>query len=292
NFKWSVIIQTVPDDLCMKTKISDKPVNDGISTLDDIFISVRTSKKFHEPRVVPIVKTWFNLAKKQTYIFTDGEDDKLNETTGGHVINTNCGPTKSRKHLSCKTGTVFDAYLASGKKWWCRFDDDNYVNPPRLVHLVNGYNWTQNICIGRLSVPSFTTGYHGRSETYQFAHGGAGCCISRPLALKMKPWCGRENLVVTTREAAMAEDCALGFIITNRLKIDLTLTDLLHSTMETLKNLNVDTLHEQVSIGQGPGNTVNLDKAKSGKKFNPNVDPTRFMSLHCFLYPTASICKT
>ncbi|XP_078482073.1 fringe [Ciona intestinalis] len=278
--------------ICRDVKVSDKPLNDGLSTLDDIYITVRTAKKFHESRIGPIVKTWFNLAKKQTYFFTDVDDEKLNETTGGQVINTHCGGSYSRPDLSCKTGTVFDTYLASGKKWWCRFDDDVYVNPPRLVNLVNGYNWTQDICIGRLSVPSFTADYLGRKEVYKFAHGGAGCCISRPLALKMQPWCGREKLAVTTREAKLPEDCALGFIITNRLKIDLMLTDLLHSTLESLKDLNTDTLHEQVSIGQGPGKTVNLDNVKSVKKFDPAVDPTRFMTLHCFLFPTASICKT
>nr|XP_018670409.1 beta-1,3-N-acetylglucosaminyltransferase lunatic fringe [Ciona intestinalis] len=272
-------------------KVFVNPVDDGKVTLEDIFISVRTSRKFHESRIDPIVKTWFNLAREQTYIFTDGDDDKLNETTGGHVINTHCGRDYNRSHLSCKTGTVYDTYLASGKKWWCRFDDDNYVNPRRVVHLVNGYNWTQDICIGKLSVPFFTTDYHGHSEIYQFAHGGAGCCISRPLALKMKPWCGREELVVTTREAGMQEDCALGFIITNRLKINLTLTDLLHSTRESLEDLNPDTLHEQASIGQSPGNTVNLDKVKNVKIFNHDVDPTRFITLHCFLFPTANICK-
>nr|XP_002120813.1 beta-1,3-N-acetylglucosaminyltransferase lunatic fringe [Ciona intestinalis] len=282
--------------ICKQEIYRDRKVksvmDNGKVTLDDIYISVKTSRKFHESRLDPIVKTWFKLAKKQTYFFTDGDDDKLNETTEGHVINTHCGHTKTRPHLSCKMGTEFDTYLASGKKWWCRFDDDNYVNPPRMVHLVNGYNWTQDICIGKLSVPLFATYYHGHIEKYKFAHGGAGCCISRPLALKMKPWCGREKLVVTTRETHMNDDCALGFIITNRLKIYITITDLLHSTREKLKNLNPDTLHEQVSLGQALGNTVNLNKVKSSKIFNHDVDPTRFMTLHCFLFPTADICKT
>ncbi|XP_078495983.1 beta-1,3-N-acetylglucosaminyltransferase lunatic fringe-like [Ciona intestinalis] len=277
---------------CRDVKVSVNPVDDGKVTLDDIFITVRTSKKFHESRLGPIIKTWFNLAKKQTYIITDGDDDKLNETTEGHVINTHCGHGYNRQDLSCKVGTEYDTYMASGKKWWCRFDDDTYVNPPRTVHLVNGYNWTQDICIGKLSVPSFTARYRARSEVYKFPHGGAGCCISKSLAFKIKPWCGREKLGVIAKEASINDDCALGFIITNRLKINLKLTDLLHSTRESLKDLNTDTLHEQVSIGQAPKNTVNLDKLKNVKIFNHDVDPTRFMSLHCFLFPNANICKT
>ena len=35
------------------------------STLDDIFISVKTTKNFHESRVSLQLETWFNLAKEQ-----------------------------------------------------------------------------------------------------------------------------------------------------------------------------------------------------------------------------------
>lgn len=33
--------------------------------LDDIFISVKTTKKFHDSRLKMLVKTWFQLAKEQ-----------------------------------------------------------------------------------------------------------------------------------------------------------------------------------------------------------------------------------
>ena len=35
------------------------------STLDDVFISVKTTKKFHESRVSLQLETWFNLAREQ-----------------------------------------------------------------------------------------------------------------------------------------------------------------------------------------------------------------------------------
>ena len=39
-------------------------INDAVS-LEDVFISVKTSGKFHGDRLGPIVKTWFRLARRQ-----------------------------------------------------------------------------------------------------------------------------------------------------------------------------------------------------------------------------------
>ena len=38
------------------------------TSLSDIFISVKTTKKFHSTRLDIILKTWFNLAKEQVFI--------------------------------------------------------------------------------------------------------------------------------------------------------------------------------------------------------------------------------
>ncbi len=38
------------------------------TTLDDIFISVKTTKNFHASRLDVIIKTWFTLAREQVYI--------------------------------------------------------------------------------------------------------------------------------------------------------------------------------------------------------------------------------
>uniref|UniRef100_H2Z083 Fringe-like glycosyltransferase domain-containing protein n=1 Tax=Ciona savignyi TaxID=51511 RepID=H2Z083_CIOSA len=243
-------------------------------------------------RIVHITKTWFNLARKQTYIFTDGDDDELNRTTDGHLINTHCGAGNGREHLGCKMGTEYEAYLASGKKWWCRFDDDNYVNPPRLLELIKRFNWTKDVYIGKLSVPGFSTSYHGKQYNYRFAHGGAGCCISRPLAWKMKPWCGREAIVKTQMEASMNDDCALGFIITALLGVDITLTDLFHSHHENLAVLDPNTFPKQVSLCWSNDNKVDLKNLKTKSKvFDIKEDPSRFYSVHCLAYPKTDFCK-
>uniref|UniRef100_H2Z801 Fringe-like glycosyltransferase domain-containing protein n=1 Tax=Ciona savignyi TaxID=51511 RepID=H2Z801_CIOSA len=242
-------------------------------------------------RIVHILKTWFNLAKKQTYIFTDGDDVQLNRTAHGHLVNTQCGKGRTYKTLGCKMGTEFDTFLSSGKKWWCRFDDDNYVNPTRLVEVVKSFNWTSDVYLGRLSVDHFHAGYRGKNYEYQFAHGGAGCCISRPLALKMKPWCGREALVKTQLEARLPDDCALGFIITSLLKIKITLSDFFHSDYENLTAIHPNTFYKQVSLGWSNKNKIDLKKNSKSKVFNEEQDPSRFYSLHCMLYPSTDFCK-
>ena len=40
------------------------------ATLDDVFISVKTTKNFHATRLDVIIKTWFTLAREQVHLFT------------------------------------------------------------------------------------------------------------------------------------------------------------------------------------------------------------------------------
>ena len=48
---------------------------------DDLFISVKTSQKFHQKRLELVLKTWFQLARDQTWFFTDQHDPELEEQT-------------------------------------------------------------------------------------------------------------------------------------------------------------------------------------------------------------------
>lgn len=36
-------------------------------------------------------------------------------------------------------------------RWWCHFDDDNYVHPGHLVEVLNWYNWSKPVYLGRRS---------------------------------------------------------------------------------------------------------------------------------------------
>lgn len=50
--------------------------------LDDIVITIKTTKKNHRSRLVPIIKTWFQYVPSHTYFITDEEDELISKITG------------------------------------------------------------------------------------------------------------------------------------------------------------------------------------------------------------------
>lgn len=108
NFSQSIIYRKLQSSTV-------KPVVQKM-TLDDVFISVKTSKKFHESRLKVILKTWFQLAKANTYFFTDFSDEETSISTNGHLVVTSCPSDHSRQALSCKMQAEFDMFLKSKKR--------------------------------------------------------------------------------------------------------------------------------------------------------------------------------
>ena len=103
----------------------------------DIFISVKTTKKFHRSRLDVILDTWFQLAPRETWFFTDGHDKEVSEKTGtkngayfltlfyntigfyfadNHLLVTGCSSDHSRQALCCKMAAEFEAFLESDKR--------------------------------------------------------------------------------------------------------------------------------------------------------------------------------
>lgn len=83
---------------------------------EDIFISVKTSAQFHSSRLQVILSTWFQLARRNTFFFTDQEDKETQAMTGGHLVVTPCPSDHSRQALSCKMQAEFDAFLDTDKR--------------------------------------------------------------------------------------------------------------------------------------------------------------------------------
>lgn len=48
---------------------------------EDLFISVKTTGKFHRSRLDVVVATWFQLAREQIWFFTDVEDAEMDSKT-------------------------------------------------------------------------------------------------------------------------------------------------------------------------------------------------------------------
>ncbi|XP_056135658.1 beta-1,3-N-acetylglucosaminyltransferase lunatic fringe-like [Lampris incognitus] len=259
----------------------------------DVFLAVKTTAKYHRRRLDLLLDTWISRNMQQTYVFTDEEDEKLRERLGARLINTNCSAAHSRQALSCKMAQEYDVFINSGKKWFCHFDDDNYVNVGPLVKLLSQYSHTQDIYIGRPSLerPIEATERLGstnmRQVRFWFATGGAGFCVSRGLALKMSPWASDGTFMATAQHIRLPDDCTVGYIIEEKLGVSLICSQLFHSHLENLGL--VSDVHNQVTLSYGTvessRNTVNVRGP-----FSIDEDPTRFRSVHCLLYPDTPWC--
>lgn len=267
------------------------------TNLDDVFISVKTTKHYHHSRLPAIISTWFQFAKDQTWFFTDRDDPYFQNQTNGHMINTKCSSSHNRRALCCKMSVEFDRFLDSGRKWFCHFDDDNYVNVPRLLKLLDNYNPREDWYLGRPSIPAPLEIIRQGPEPskrpqkvkFWFATGGAGFCISRALALKMTPVAGGGKFITVGDRIRLPDDVTMGYIIEYLLKKQLTVVEQFHSHLEPMKFLNKDTFGEQVSFSysKGPRDEWNILKIDG---FDMKDDPKRFRSIHCHLFPHVPNC--
>ncbi|NWQ92040.1 MFNG acetylglucosaminyltransferase, partial [Burhinus bistriatus] len=265
-------------------------------TLGDIFIAVKTTKRFHQSRMELLLDTWISRAREQTYIFTDEEDDALKRRMGDHVVFTNCSAEHSHPALSCKMAAEFDAFLASSRSWFCHLDDDNYLNPRALLKLLSSYSATWDVYLGKPSLnrpirasetlPNNQT----KSVRFWFATGGAGFCISRKLASKMVPWASGRNFLSTSELIRLPDDCTVGYIVECKVGGQLLPNALFHSHLENLQLIPPSRLTQQVTLSYGVfENKLNVIELSG--PFSPQEDPSsRFRSLHCHLYPDTSWC--
>ncbi|NXT43721.1 MFNG acetylglucosaminyltransferase, partial [Pelecanoides urinatrix] len=269
---------------------------EGSLTLGDIFIAVKTTKRFHQSRMELLLDTWISRAREQTYVFTDEEDDALKRRMGGHVVFTNCSAEHSHLALSCKMAAEFDAFLASGRSWFCHLDDDNYLNPQALLKLLSSYSAMWDVYLGKPSLnrpiqasetlPNNQT----KSVRFWFATGGAGFCISLKLASKMMPWASGRNFLSTSELIRLPDDCTVGYIIECKVGGQLLPNALFHSHLENLQLIPPSRLMQQVTLSYGVFEDK-LNVIELSGPFSPQEDPSsRFRSLHCHLYPDTSWC--
>ncbi|XP_029432446.1 beta-1,3-N-acetylglucosaminyltransferase lunatic fringe [Rhinatrema bivittatum] len=262
----------------------------------DVFVAVKTTLKFHDSRLGLLLDTWVSENPQETFIFTDGEDEKLKKRTG-NVINTNCSAAHSRQALSCKMAVEYDKFIESGRKWFCHVDDDNYVNMRTLVKLLSNYAHTQDIYIGKPSLDRPIQATERISENkmhpvhFWFATGGAGFCISRGLALKMSPWASGGHFMSTAEKIRLPDDCTIGYIIESVLGVKLLRSNLFHSHLENLQQVSKSEIHKQVTLSYGMfGSKRNSIPLKGA--FSVEDDPSRFRSVHCLLYPDTPWCPS
>lgn len=263
--------------------------------LHDVFIAVKTTRAFHRLRLELLLDTWVSRTREQTFVFTDSPDKGLQERLGSHLVVTNCSAEHSHPALSCKMAAEFDTFLASGLRWFCHVDDDNYVNLRALLRLLASYPHTRDIYIGKPSLDRPIQATERVSENkvrpvhFWFATGGAGFCISRGLALKMSPWASGGHFMNTAERIRLPDDCTIGYIVEALLGVPLIRSGLFHSHLENLQQVLTSELHEQVTLSYGMfENKRNAIHVKG--PFSVEADPSRFRSIHCHLYPDTPWC--
>jgi len=266
------------------------PVKNDI--LDNVFISVKTSGKFHKTRLTPVLDTWYKSAADHTWFFTDIHDAELGRRiSDGHLINTGCPDDHSRTALSCKMEAELSTFLdVPGRPdWFCHVDDDNYVNVKRLKAELNKYSADEDWYLGKVSISQpleimdrLVLPEHRRVR-FWFATGGAGFCISRSLAEKMRPWIEEGKFKKLADDIRLPDDVAVGYVIEVLLGVKLQQIPQLHSHLEALRLVtdfdNAITMSYSTYQDNGQSNIVEL----SGK--DNDLDPTRFYAIHCQLHP-------
>ncbi|KAM9818630.1 beta-1,3-N-acetylglucosaminyltransferase manic fringe isoform 1-T1 [Syngnathus typhle] len=262
--------------------------------LEDIFISLKTTGRFHGTRLALLLETWISTTKSHTFIFTDKDDDHL-KAQGYNVVVTGCRSDHSQQALGCKMAAEYEGFLASDKRWFCHVDDDNYVNGQALVATLADFPQDGDVYVGKASLDKPITahelmeGNQTRQVKFWFATGGAGFCLSRRLAHKMSPWARGPRFQETSAKISLPDDCTVGFIVEVRLGVSMVHCPLFHSHLENLMLLDRASIPRQVTLSYGPlGDKMNSVELKGS--FSKEEDPSRFKSLHCLLYPLTRWC--
>lgn len=263
-------------------------------SLDDIYIAVKTTWRFHETRLALLLDTWISRSKAHTFIFTDKEDEELS-SKGYNMVVTGCQSDHSQQALSCKMSVEYDGFMASNKRWFCHVDDDNYVNPDGLLSLLSTFPQDGDIYVGKPSLDKPITahelldGNKTMDVEFWFATGGAGFCLSRRLAEKMSPWASGFHFEQTSAKIRLPDDCTVGFIVEKMLGIAMVHCPLFHSHLENLLLISQRSLPQQVTLSYGMfENKMNSVEVKGS--FSKEEDPSRFKTVHCILYPSTSWC--
>ena len=137
--------------------VSDKDLAFSLPTiLQQVYISVKTTQRFHYPRLVILLETWASQVRDHVWFFTDSDtsDSELVKRTGDHLIVTNCSSSHHRLSLCCKMEQEFQYFLRSHRQWWCHFDDDNFVNVVALGNMLEKYDSDKSWYLGKTSTAS------------------------------------------------------------------------------------------------------------------------------------------
>jgi len=290
DWSHSLLVRKIQSTL--PNPVNTLPSQHGETSQEDIFISVKTSRQFHVSRLAVILKTWFQLAKRNTFFFTDAGDSETSAASGGHLVVTSCPPDHSRQALSCKMQAEFDTFIKTSKRWFCHFDDDQYVNVPALEEKLRSFDSNQDWYLGKPSIEKPLEIIDRDSPelkkrlSFWFATGGAGFCLSRSLAERMRSHAADGKFSDVADKMRLPDDVTMGYVVELLAGVPMTKVEEFHSHLEPLRL--VSDLNKQISFSYSSyGSEMNVVEVGG---FSDSEDPTRFESLHCHLFPEVSWC--
>uniref|UniRef100_A0A3Q4GYK3 MFNG O-fucosylpeptide 3-beta-N-acetylglucosaminyltransferase n=1 Tax=Neolamprologus brichardi TaxID=32507 RepID=A0A3Q4GYK3_NEOBR len=261
---------------CSRSVPEDAHVSQPELKVEDVYIAVKTTGRFHKTRLALLLETWISRTK---YLFLIS----LSLSPGYNMVVTDCQSDHSQQALSCKMSAEYDGFMASNKRWFCHVDDDNYVNPEALLSLLSAFPQEGDIYVGKPSLDKPITAHEllegnaTREVQFWFATGGAGFCLSRRLAEKMAPWASGSQFMRTSAKIRLPDDCTVGFIVEKRLGISMVHCPLFHSHLENLLLIGQRSIPQQVTLSYGIfENKMNSIEVKGS--FSKEDDPSRFVS--------------
>ena len=105
---------------------------------------------------------------------------------------------------------------------------------------------------------------------------------------------GAEQFINTAEKMRLPDDVTMGYIVEMLAEVPLTKLDEFHSHLEPLRL--VRELENQISFSyssygdeEGKEEERNIVEVQG---FQEKKDPTRFLSIHCQLFPSTSWCST
>ncbi|CAN9511621.1 unnamed protein product [Ophioblennius macclurei] len=156
------------------TSLSTAPPSCGAPvSADQIFVAVKTCRKFHQERVPVIKKTWEKDAVFLEY-YSDHADPDIPTVDLGV-------PNTERGHCG-KTFAILQRFLSSAvpdTKWLLVVDDDTLISLPRLQQLLSCYEASEAVSLGE------RYGYGLSQGGYSYITGGGGMVFSRQAVVQL-----------------------------------------------------------------------------------------------------------
>ncbi|KAG8584922.1 hypothetical protein GDO81_004826 [Engystomops pustulosus] len=152
---------------CATTFSNTLPVCGKPVKQEEIFVAVKTCKKFHNDRVPVVKQTWEKNAVHLEY-YSDHADPSIPTIDLGI-------PNVERGHCG-KTFAILERFLKSNLKnvrWLVVVDDDTLISLPRLQKLLSCYECNEPVFLGE------RYGYGLGARGYSYITGGGGMVFSK-----------------------------------------------------------------------------------------------------------------